>query len=178
MAPVDAVAKAKFDLEQAGQTFTTNCDAYKITNLAAQRMGWKVQEKLGGENCQNRKVDGLIVDGMAIDCLQNAGPPINGNIPVWQVQGPQNAIVAKDPYPQDDPAVIIPPKPDPNPPEPETDLEKRVAALEEQMDYVITMMEQFIEAEFAVILPVERIPTARIRTDVKIEGSKQENKDE
>lgn len=152
MTNLEVVQKAKIDLINTGQTFTTGCDAYRITNLAAQRAGWKVIEKTSGDNCNGRKVDGLIVDGRAIDCLQNAGPPLNGNIPVWQDLGPQAALVALPPVhdPIDD--GIDPPIP------PSGDLEARVVALEQQMDYVINMLQEFSESDFAVVLPVERIP--------------------
>jgi len=112
MANVDVIIKAKQDLEAIGQQWNTPCDAYRITNLAAQRAGWKLIQKTSGDNCQGRKVDGLIVEGMAIDCLKSAGPPVNANEPTWQVLGPQNALIALDPMhdPIDD---------NPNPPDPD-----------------------------------------------------------
>jgi len=101
---VAIIAKAKNDLEVSGQTFTTDCDAYKITNLAAQRTpGWKVVEKTGGVNCQNRKVDGILADGQLYDVLIGGGPPSNQNTPAWQLIGPQGDLVAKDPYDWPDP---------------------------------------------------------------------------
>lgn len=130
---IEVVRQAKADLEAAGQRWETACDAYKITNLAAQRAGWKVVEKTSGDNCQGRKVDGIITGGRFIDCLIAAGPPLNRNEPSWQDQGPQGALIALDPYPWPDP--ITPEPPDPGPgPQPPSDLEARVVKLEAQMN--------------------------------------------
>ena len=144
MAEVDIVRQAKADLEAAGQTWVTSCDAYKITNLAARRAGWKVVQKTSGDNCEGRKVDGLIVDGRVIDCLRSAGPPLNQNEPVWQDLGPQNALVAIDPLPWPDP---VKPDPDPDPELPSRDLVQRVERLELQVanqDTRITQLQQQI----------------------------------
>lgn len=129
MATAD-VEKAKADLEAAGQTWNTGCDAYRITNLVAQRLGLKVVQKTSGDNCEQRKVDGIIENGRLIDILVAAGPPLNRNTPAWQDQGPQAALVAMEPFPWPDPAVPAPgPDPEPVP----DDLEARVAALETQV---------------------------------------------
>lgn len=97
MAEIDEVAKAKSDLVAANAPMNTSCDAHRITNLAAYRNGWKLVEKTSGDNCNGRKVDGILKDGGLYDCLINAGPPLNQNEPSWNYQGPQNALVAVDP---------------------------------------------------------------------------------
>lgn len=119
---VSDVERAKADLEAQGQKWETSCDAFKITNLVASRMGLKLVEKLSGDRCMDRKVDGIIENGHWFDILRNAGPPLNENIPAWQDQGPVGNLVAKDPFPVDEPG----PGPDPNP----GDLPARVEALE------------------------------------------------
>lgn len=127
MAEVDIVRQAKADLIAAGKTFTTAADAFEITNLAAIRGGWKLVEKLSGDNVRGRKVDGLIIpaQGVWVDCLRGAGPPLNENEPVWQVMGPIGNLVARDPFPVD--------SPNPLPPPTDSQLEARVAALEERV---------------------------------------------
>ena len=131
------IAKAKADLEAQGQQWETSCDAYRITNLAAQRTaGWKVVEKTSGDNCQGRKVDGIIANGNLYDILVGAGPPNNENKPSWQLVGPQNALVALDPYPWPDPAN----RPDPVPePEPNPDADEVLRKLEQLTRLVLTM---------------------------------------
>lgn len=122
MPDINFVIQAKKDLEAQGQKWETACDAFKITNLAASRAGWKLQEKLSGDRCLDRKVDAIITDGHVFDVLINAGPPSNANIPAMQDLGPVGSLVPKDPFPVDQPG------PDPIPPT--GDLEVRVSALE------------------------------------------------
>lgn len=131
------IAKAKADLEASGQQWETSCDAYRITNLAAQRTpGWQVVEKTSGDNCQGRKVDGIIANGNLYDVLVGAGPPNNENKPSWQLVGPQNALVGKDPYPWPDPANRPQPEPEP---EPNPDADEVLRKLEQLTRLVLTM---------------------------------------
>ena len=133
------IAKAKADLEASGQQWETSCDAYRITNLAAQRTaGWKVVEKTSGDNCQGRKVDGIIANGNLYDVLVGAGPPNNENKPSWQLVGPQNALVALDPYPWPDPANRPDPEPEPEPePPPTDDIQRQI----EQLTKLVLIMD-------------------------------------
>jgi hypothetical protein len=107
---VQAVQQAKDECLALGIDITGPCGALEITNRAAVRNGWKLVEKTTGENCRQRKTDGLIVDGQFVDCLVNAGGvqingeyvPNSGNVPAWQVMGPQGSLVAVDPFPLED----------------------------------------------------------------------------
>lgn len=154
----EIVAKAKADLETAGHEWKTICDAYAITNLAAKRAGWKLVQKTSGDNCQGRKVDGVIPgDGNWYDVLINAGPPLNQNIPAFNLQGPVGNLIGVEPFDWADPTNTPVPSPVPIP-EPSSKLEERVAALEQLMDKVIHELSDLGTAEYAVILPIERLP--------------------
>jgi len=109
------VARAKRDLEAVGQTWRTDCDAFRITNLVALRLGLKLVAKPDGVNCKGCKVDGIIdaANGVWLDVLVNGGPPNNGNVPAWQVQGPASAVQPHDPFPDE----VHPPEPTPVPPD-------------------------------------------------------------
>ena len=127
------VVTIKADLEARGQTWKTNCDAFQITG----RVAWALRNHgallIKKHQPQNgcyavNNAPGVSHDAIAfpdgwVDCLVDAGPPENRNVPAWgwhpsAAPPPPTSVVA--PWDLDAGVVIPPPLEPPPPPPPET----------------------------------------------------------
>ena len=123
------VERVKSELVAAGHVFTTNCDAFEIVWRVACETGASLVPKYGSQNgcyppghphgySHDAIAFGPAPAGPWFDILASAGPPANGNRPVWNHVDPYQVALV-EPWDCDLLAPVLVPIPTPIPaPEP------------------------------------------------------------
>ena len=125
------VERVKSELIAAGHVFTTNCDAFEIVRRVACETGASLVPKFGSQNgcyppghpngySHDAIAFGLAPAGPWFDILASAGPPANGNRPVWNRVDPYQVTLVEPwgcgvPVPAPVPIPTPTPTPEPSP---------------------------------------------------------------